>query len=72
MATTPNDEVSEDRDSFFGRAVAAAKTAAAHPRARDTFVPSLGIGALVLGSTSQVALAIGAGFLAFALLDRRR
>jgi hypothetical protein len=72
MATTPNNEVPEDRDSFFGRAVSVAKTAAAHPRARDTFVPAVGIGALVLGSTSQVALALGAGLLAFALLDRRR
>jgi len=71
MATTPN-EVSEERDTFFGRTVTAAKAAAAHPRARDTFVPAVGVWAVILGATSQLALAVGAGLLAFALLDRRR
>lgn len=71
MATTPN-EVPQENPTFFNRAVTAAKSAAAHPRARDTFVPALGIGAVVLGTSGQAALALGAGLLAFALLDRRR
>lgn len=70
MATTPNEERQEV--AFFKNIGSATKAAVSHPRFRDTFVPSFGIGAVVLGLTWNIAAAVGSALLAFALLDKRK
>jgi hypothetical protein len=71
MATTPN-EVQQEDDGFRSRVVSAVRTVSQHPRTRDTAVPAAGVLGVVAGVSANVALAIGAALLTFALLDKRR
>jgi|688.fasta_scaffold1798436_2 hypothetical protein len=70
MATTPDEE--RQQVAFLKNISSAARDAVAHPRFRDTFVPSIGLGAVVLGTTANIAAALGASLLTFALLDKRK
>jgi hypothetical protein len=70
MATTPDEE--RQQVAFFKNIGETTKAAVSHPRFRDTFVPSFGIGAVVLGASTNVAAALGSALLAFALLDKRK
>ena len=70
MATTPDDERQEV--AFFKNIGVTSKAAVAHPRFRDTFLPSVGAGAVVLGATANIAASLGSCLLAFALLDKRK
>jgi hypothetical protein len=71
MATTPN-EVQQEDDGFRSRVVSAVRTVSQHPRTRDTAVPAAGVLGVVAGVSANVALALGAALLTFALLDKRR
>jgi len=71
MATNPSEQPQED-DGFRSRVVSAVRTVSQHPRTRDTAVPAAGVFGVVAGSTTNLALALGAALLTFSLLDKRR
>lgn len=71
MATNPTEQQQED-DGFRTRFVSAVRAVSQHPRSRDTAVPAAGVFGIVAGSTTDLALALGAALLTFALLDKRR
>ena len=70
MATMPDEE--KQTEGFFSNVKRGASAAVAHPRFRDTFIPAAGVFGVVAGVSENVALALGASLLTFALVDKKR